>query len=918
MEKWVSSFRYPLSSGSRLICRSASICAQTLQCRRTAWKSCTTNGWIRKDVPSSFTHTRFLEETQGSSQAMIIARSLQRRLQLPSRSSKEFRPFSVSPIHATSRKSSSSNLPLFLSQQNSFNSTDCVHWNYSVQTNSSFHFLSKRHCMTGAVASGSSKAIFRNVAIIAHVDHGKTTLVDALLRRGGIELSHSRQLDSNDLEKERGITILSKVTRLEWNGYVLNIVDTPGHADFGGEVERVLSMVDGVCLVVDAVEGPRMQTKFVLQKALLNPKCKPIVVINKVDRPNIRRQGECENEIFDLFLSVGATDEQMEYPTIYTSGKNGWCVENWEDIKREEQPQGITPLLKTIVDYVSPPEEEGVKNTSPFGMLTTLLDHQEQVGIVATGKIFSGSITKGQPIYIIEQNGKKNIFLCIFYYVFYFIFIPIVYLFIFLLSYSSLFCFLPLLSFFSISFAFSYFSLSHLSLSYPISLFLSSHLSLFLLQSSLLSPSPLFSSLPPPPPLLPSLLQLSYLVCFFIFLQLRGQSTVKNLYITKGTTRYPIEKVNAGDIVSMTFLRGITPIVTDTLSTIEEFPPLLSRPIDPPVICVMLSPNTSPLVGQDGQHVRRIGREFKHLTLASIGKRLKKEALSNVAIEVIESEQKDNFEVRGRGELQLGILLETLRREGFEVCRGVWGRVYLLFDFKIENNINLLSMSVSPPSVITKKDEKGKILEPWEEFILEVPHEVAPAIMEKLAARQADILDMKTFSETIRLTFHSSSKNFLGMRTFLKDCTKGTMTLMSEFLEYRPNAPPIKVDRNAIIISSTAGVTAGFSLEAINSKGNLFVPEGIPTYEGMILGEHTGAKDLEMNAVKTKPLVNVRSKGHDEAVRLNVRTMNIENCLTYILQDEQIEVTPKRVSMRKKILNSDERKAANRKAAQGK
>ncbi|KMZ77982.1 GTP-binding protein TypA [Plasmodium vivax India VII] len=662
----------------------------------------------------------------------------------------------------------------------------------------------------------------RNVAIIAHVDHGKTTLVDKLLKQGGEETKNERVMDHNDLEKERGITIMSKVTRIKYDDYFFNIVDTPGHSDFGGEVERVLNLIDGVCLIVDVVEGPKNQTKFVLKKSLLNPKCKIIVIMNKFDKPsNIKRKEEIENEIFDLFADLNAPDELMNYPILYASAKNGWCTDSFEDAKQNKcAHNNVLVIFKKIIEYFDSPvgspllegsvtgdDSHGVtpllgvssrrdsakdggfvedpsncpplgedKNVEakimrePFSMLVSLIDHQEGVGVTVTGKIYGGVIKKGDTIIVKSEENK-----------------------------------------------------------------------------------------------------------------VKGTCVIKNIFYMKGRKMENANFASAGDIVNISFSKGVTPSVNDTLSSEEAVSSLKVRPIDPPVLCLKISQNTSPLTGKDG----------KHITLSSIGNRLKREAAINVAIEINESERKDSYEVKGRGELQLGILIEKLRREGYE-------------------------MTISSPNVIYTKDENGNLLEPVEEFHITIPSVISSNVIEKLNTRKAEIVDIiNDDNENTFIKCICPSRNFFGMRSYLRDVSKGTSIINSELREYKKKQTSYKSDRNGVIISSSSGTTTAFSLDPIQLKGNLFVSENYPTYEGMIIGEHFLSNDIEMNAVKVKPVQHLRNKGHEETIRINHKSVTIEYALSFIQDDEEIEVTPKRIVMRKKILNTEQRKTANRKAKNG-
>lgn len=656
----------------------------------------------------------------------------------------------------------------------------------------------------------------RNVAIIAHVDHGKTTLVDKLLRQGGEITNNDRIMDHNDLEKERGITIMSKVTRIKYDDYYFNIVDTPGHSDFGGEVERVLNLIDGVCLIIDVVEGPKNQTKFVLKKSLLNPSCKIIVIMNKFDKPsNMKKKEEIENEIFDLFVDLNAPEESMNYPILYASAKNGWCTDNFHEAKQNNtQKNDVLVIFKKIIEYIDSPVHfsknykhledksatllmdkqaninENVKFSEgvfreqneepkiitdlilkePFCMLVSLIDHQEGIGVTITGKIFKGVIKKGDSIVVKTEENK-----------------------------------------------------------------------------------------------------------------LRGHCIIKNIFYMKGLKIENVPFASAGDIVNITIAKGVTPSVNDTITSDENMESLKTRPIDPPVLCLKISQNTSPLTGKDG----------KHITLSSIGNRLKKEAAINIAIEISESEKKDSYEVKGRGELQLGILIEKLRREGYE-------------------------MTISSPNVIYTKDEKGNLLEPIEEYHITIPTSMTSNVIEKLNTRKAEIVDIinddddNTFIKCI-----CPSRNFFGMRSYLRDISKGTSIINSELKEYKKKQPSYKRDRNGVIISSSSGTTTAFSLDPIQQKGNLFVNENYPTYEGMIIGEHFLSNDIEMNAIKVKPVQHLRNKGHEDTIRINHKNITIEYALSFIQDDEEIEVTPKRIVMRKKILNTEQRKTANRKAKHG-
>eukprot|EP00929_Paragymnodinium_shiwhaense_P118634 TRINITY_DN90549_c0_g1_i1.p1 TRINITY_DN90549_c0_g1~~TRINITY_DN90549_c0_g1_i1.p1 ORF type:complete len:678 (-),score=187.98 TRINITY_DN90549_c0_g1_i1:440-2473(-) len=600
----------------------------------------------------------------------------------------------------------------------------------------------------------------RNVAIIAHVDHGKTTLVDQLMKQSGMGMKVTeRMLDSKDLEQERGITILSKATRIHWNGFLFNIVDTPGHADFGGEVERVLSMVDGVVLLVDAVEGPKAQTKFVLQKALSFPHMRPLVVINKVDRPQEREPGEVENEIFDLFASMTSDDSQLEYPTLYASGKQGFCCNSLEEARSPDRPNHMLALYEAISQHVPPPKVVEVpedvatadEKNRGFSMLVSQLDKLPALGPTVTGKVFSGQVQKGDKITAKTLEGE-----------------------------------------------------------------------------------------------------------------VAATGKVKDVTIVTGVTRETVKKAMAGDIVSVS-VTGFTPKWTQTLVSNQKVEPIQCTPVDPPVLSVRCSVNDSPLAGKDG----------KYLTLHSIGERLDKEAQMNPAIEVKESPLRDYFEIRGRGEMQLGILIEEMRREGYE-------------------------MSLSPPQVVKIQDENGKWLEPWENITIDVGMDYGSAIIERFSSSGAKVVDMHTAGDQQTLKFESASANFLGLRTWLREATGGTAAVASEFIEMRPVGPPAPRARNGVMISNTAGNANPVDLSKIASKGTIFIQEGMEVYPGMIFGEHNDMSDLDTNISK-------KHDGYRSASGFIPAEKKLEQALVYILEDEKVEVTPKRVVMRKTILDAKER-----------
>ena len=601
----------------------------------------------------------------------------------------------------------------------------------------------------------------RNIAIIAHVDHGKTTLVDGLLRQSGTFRDNQKVadcvMDSNDLERERGITILSKCTSVEWNGTHINIVDTPGHADFGGEVERILSMVDGVVLLVDASEGPMPQTKFVLGKAL-KIGLKPIVVINKADKPDARPD-EVLNEIFDLFVSLNATDEQLDFPILYASGRNGWAVRELEDEHKD-----LTPLFETILSYVSEPVCEPDK---PFRMLATTLEADPFVGRILTGKIQSGSVKVNDTVKVISEKGEIE------------------------------------------------------------------------------------------------------------------RTKITKIMAYKGLERVALTEAHAGDIVAVAGI--VKGTVADTICALEvansDF--IKAQPIDPPTLTMTFSVNDSPLAGREGDKV----------TSRVIWARLEKEAEGNIALKISRTDNSDTFEVAGRGELQLGVLIETMRREGFE-------------------------LSISRPKVIMKRDEAGNLLEPIEEVVVDVDEEFSGVVVEKLSQRRAELIEMipSQIGNKVRLIFHAPSRGLIGYHSeFLTD-TRGTGVMNRIFYEFEPYKGEIDERRNGVMISSEDGQAIAYSLWKLQDRGPMFIEHNSPVYVGMIIGEHTKHNDIEVNPTKSKQLTNIRAAGKDEAIDLiPPRKMSLEQALSYIQADELLEVTPKSLRLRKRILDPIARKRANNK-----
>lgn len=597
----------------------------------------------------------------------------------------------------------------------------------------------------------------RNIAIIAHVDHGKTTLVDKLLQQSGTYRDNQRQveraMDSNDIERERGITILAKCTSVEWEDTRINIVDTPGHADFGGEVERILSMVDGVIVLVDAAEGPMPQTKFVVGKAL-KLGLKPIVAINKVDRPDARVT-EVVNEVFDLFAALDATDDQLDFPILYGSGKNGWMGTSPED-----NGNGMKPLFDLVLKHVAPPVvEEG-----PFRLLGTILEANPYLGRIITGRIASGSVKPNQAVKVLSRDGK----------------------------------------------------------------------------------------------------------------------TVETGRITKilafrGLERQPVELAEAGDIVAIAGLTKGT--VADTFCDPTVDTPIQAQPIDPPTVSMSFIVNNSPLAGTEGDKV----------TSRLIRDRLLREAEGNVALRVVEAADKDSMEVSGRGELQLAILIENMRREGFE-------------------------LSVSRPRVVLTKDDDGKILEPVEEVVVDVDEEFSGVVVQKMSERKAEMIEMRpSGGNRLRLVFYAPTRGLIGYQGELMTDTRGTAIMNRLFHDYLPYKGEIQGRRNGVLISNEQGEAVAYAMFKLEDRGPMMIEPGWKVYKGMIVGEHTRENDLEINVLKGKQLTNIRTTSKDEAVRLTppIR-MTLEKALAYIEDDELVEITPKSIRLRKRHLDANERKRAEK------
>jgi GTP-binding protein len=594
----------------------------------------------------------------------------------------------------------------------------------------------------------------RNVAIIAHVDHGKTTLVDRLLQQSGALRENQRvaerALDSNDLERERGITILAKVTSILWQDTRINIVDTPGHADFGGEVERILNMVDGALVLVDAAEGPLPQTKFVVSKAL-KVGLKPIVIINKVDRADAR-PATVVNEVFDLFAALDASEEQLDFPILYGSAKQGWMAAAAEGPK----DRGMAALFNLVLEHVAPPKvEEG-----PFRMLGTILEANPYLGRIVTGRITSGTVNSNQIVKVIDRNGKQI-----------------------------------------------------------------------------------------------------------------EEGRVTKVLAFRGLDRTGVEEASAGDIVAIAGLPQAT--VSHTICVPEVTQALPAQPMDPPTLAMTFRINDSPLAGTEGDKVQsRVIRE-----------RLLREAEGNVALRVSESIEKDSMEVAGRGELQLGILIETMRREGFE-------------------------LSVSRPKVLLERDARGELMEPIEEVVIDVDQEHTGIVVEKLSNRKGEMVEMRpSGGGRSRLVFHAPTRGLIGYQGELLTDTRGTAVMNRLFHAYEPYRGEIAGRRNGVLISNDQGEAVAYALWNLEDRGPMMIEPGWKVYRGMIIGEHTRGNDLEVNVLKGKKLTNIRTHSKDEAVRLIPPIqMTLEKALAYIGDDELVEVTPKAIRLRKKLLDPNDRK----------
>lgn len=590
----------------------------------------------------------------------------------------------------------------------------------------------------------------RNIAIIAHVDHGKTTLVDAMLKQSGVfranEHVEERVMDSNALERERGITILAKNTAVMHNGTKINILDTPGHADFGGEVERVLTMVDGVLLLVDAYEGPMPQTKYVLRKAL-ERNLKPIVVINKIDRPD-QRVNEVIDEVLDLFIELNANDDQLEFPVVLTSARNGIAK-----LSMEDESDNLEPLFRVILENIPAPD---VDTEAPLQMLVNTLDYDDYVGRIVVGRVVRGTIHNGENIMLMDNSSNRK-------------------------------------------------------------------------------------------------------------------AKIGRLYTYQGLKRVEVDEVAAGDIVALIGLADAN--IGDTIADTENPEKLEGISIDEPTLSMVFSVNTSPFAGREGEFV----------TSRHLRERLFKEVKTNVAMRLEETESPDSYIVKGRGELHLSILIETMRREGYE-------------------------LQVGKPKVITHRDEEGNLLEPMEALTIDVPQDFMGAVMEGLGLRKAELQNMTEMAGYLRMEFLIPARGLIGFRNqFLTD-TKGNGIMNHVFAGYAPYKGDIPGRTRGSLVAFEAGETTSYGISNAQERGTMFIVPGEQVYEGQIIGENSREDDMDVNPCKKKHVSNMRASGSDEAIRLiPPKTFSLEQALEHINDDELVEVTPKSIRMRKKILDRVER-----------
>jgi GTP-binding protein len=599
----------------------------------------------------------------------------------------------------------------------------------------------------------------RNIAIIAHVDHGKTTLVDAMLRQAGTfranEALTERVMDSNELERERGITILAKNTAIQFHDTKINIVDTPGHADFGGEVERALKMVDGVMLLVDASEGPLPQTRYVLSKAL-EAKLLPILVINKIDRPDARPQ-EVLDEVYDLFIDLDAMEDQLDFPVLYTNAKLGTA-----STSMTEPGENLQPLFETILSTIPPASGDP---DGPLQILVTNLDYSDYLGRLAIARVFNGTLHNGEEVNISKRDG--------------------------------------------------------------------------------------------------SLLK----------------TKITKLFTFNGLKRTDTEVTQVGDIVAIAGVTGIT--IGETITSLENPAPLPLIVIDEPTIAMQFSVNNSPMAGREGQFV----------TSRNLRERLDKELLTNVSIRVEETGSPDSFKVLGRGELQLAILIEMMRREGFELM-------------------------VGRPEIVTKTVD-GKVLEPVEHLTIDVPDNFVGTVIERLGPRRGEMVKMHNHGYgRVRLEFRVPSRGLIGLRSEMLTETRGTIVMNALFDGYMPYQGEIPQRPSGALISDRNGATTAYALNGLQDRGVLFLTAGVEVYEGMVIGEHSRDNDLDVNVVREKKLTNMRASSADDAIRLvPYKPMNLEQAIEFIAEDELVEVTPKSLRLRKKILQANRRPRRNNASA---
>jgi GTP-binding protein len=598
----------------------------------------------------------------------------------------------------------------------------------------------------------------RNIAIIAHVDHGKTTLVDCLLKQSGTfraneaKASEERIMDSMDLEREKGITIRAKNAAFQYKNYHVNIVDTPGHADFGGEVERIMNMIDGVLLVVDAAEGPQAQTRFVLRKAL-EAGAQPIVVINKIDRENANPK-KVLDQVFDLFVSLNATDEQLDFPFVYCSAKAGYAKTDLD-----QPATSMEPLFEAIIRHIPPPRARAGEG---FQVLVANLDYSDYLGRIAFGKIVSGKVRVGQPACCLHGDGRVT----------------------------------------------------------------------------------------------------------------PGKITM--IYHFEGLKRIEIEEAHAGDIVGLTGFDEV--FIGETIADAPERGALPYIPVDPPTIQMEFAVNDGPLAGQDG----------KLVTARHIWERLQKEVRTNVALRVAPTADPKVFEVSGRGEMQIAILVEQMRREGYEVL-------------------------VSRPEVLYKLDAQGNLLEPIEKLFLEIPQEFMGAVLENLAFRKAEITHMHHHGDQVTLEALIPMRGLIGFETDLVNTTRGLGVMSHLFHEYGPDRGEIPARKNGSLVSMEDGVATAYALNAIQERGRLFIEPGDKVYRGMIVGENARDNDIPVNPCKAKHLTNMRSQGEGKGIQLNPPLkLSLERALEYIGPDEYVEATPHHLRLRKRILDENQRKRAER------